>query len=332
MTVMRPLACIVPLLVLACGRVDYDADAVDAGRDASLDAALDATMDAPSDAPSDVPRDAVLDVLPDVAADSSLPSTFGPPELVAGLVDPTGSVTNPTLTLDELEVFVVRRSSRGSAGDIWTATRTSASLPFGAMTRVSELNSGGDESGLHLSRDGLTLWFASIRSGGLGDHDIYRGTRPARGMPFSSAVQVVEASTSMNESSPAVDESQTVLVLNRGTSPRDLHEARRPSTSVDFSAATIIPSLSHPDDDAAPELSPDGRTLYFASTRPGGLGGSDLWTAQRATLGVAFDPPMPMTELNSPGGDSVPWISADARTIYFASDRDGTTAIYRAVR
>src|SRR5690242_3415474 len=35
--------------------------------------------------------------------------------------------------------------------------------------------------------------------------------------------------------------------------------------------------------ESAPALSADGLTLYFASDRPGGFGGTDLWVSHRAT-------------------------------------------------
>jgi hypothetical protein len=35
--------------------------------------------------------------------------------------------------------------------------------------------------------------------------------------------------------------------------------------------------------DLTPDLSFDGRTLIFASNRPGGLGGNDLWIATRTS-------------------------------------------------
>jgi len=37
--------------------------------------------------------------------------------------------------------------------------------------------------------------------------------------------------------------------------------------------------------DSQPSLSPDGNTLYFASNRPGGLGGIDLYVSHKNALG-----------------------------------------------
>ncbi|PYO84611.1 MAG: hypothetical protein DMD65_02625 [Gemmatimonadetes bacterium] len=43
--------------------------------------------------------------------------------------------------------------------------------------------------------------------------------------------------------------------------------------------------LSSTANDVQPTLSYDGRTLVFASTRTGGLGGSDIWMATRTPSG-----------------------------------------------
>ena len=72
-------------------------------------------------------------------------------------------------------------------------------------------------------------------------------------------------------------------------------------------------------DDFAPAFSPDGTTLYFASGRKGGQGGTDLY---RATLGGngRFSPAENLGEsVNSAGNETFPGVAADG-TLYFASD------------
>lgn len=70
-----------------------------------------------------------------------------------------------------------------------------------------------------------------------------------------------------------------------------------------------------------PTFSPDGRTLYFASDMPGGMGGMDLYRSQRTSPGwsapVALGP-----EVNSASNEVYPRMHADG-SLSFASDRSG---------
>lgn len=79
-------------------------------------------------------------------------------------------------------------------------------------------------------------------------------------------------------------------------------------------------------------LSPDGTTLYLASKRPGGLGQTDIWVSRRPG-GVWSTPVNLGAPINSPAADLQPAFAAgDSTTIYFVSDRDGPSSIYRSVR
>jgi len=77
---------------------------------------------------------------------------------------------------------------------------------------------------------------------------------------------------------------------------------------------------------AHPSLSPDGLVLVFASDRPGGIGGTDLWICYRQEDGQ-WGPPENLQVLNSPGNEITPFLlSSD--TLYFASDGHGGAGGY----
>ena len=67
-----------------------------------------------------------------------------------------------------------------------------------------------------------------------------------------------------------------------------------------------------------PALSPDGRRLYFASDRPGGYGGADLWYSEFSN-GEWSDPVNLGPVINSKGNESYPFVS-ESGMLYFASD------------
>ena len=68
-----------------------------------------------------------------------------------------------------------------------------------------------------------------------------------------------------------------------------------------------------------PSLSIDGYTLYFASNRPGGYGGTDIWCC-RLEEGRWSEPRNMGPSINTAGNETAPYIHFDDRTLYFASD------------
>ena len=73
--------------------------------------------------------------------------------------------------------------------------------------------------------------------------------------------------------------------------------------------------------ESQPSISPDGKTLYFVSNRPGGLGKMDIWKSELKN-GFWGKPENLGPPINSPDNDKSPFIHFDNRTLYFASDRD----------
>lgn len=71
--------------------------------------------------------------------------------------------------------------------------------------------------------------------------------------------------------------------------------------------------------DSAPAFSPDGRTLYFASNRKGGYGGTDLYSAQMDSRGRFSRVKNLGPEINTPGNENFPYVAEDAK-MYFSSD------------
>ncbi|NDC79145.1 MAG: flagellar motor protein MotB, partial [Chitinophagia bacterium] len=68
--------------------------------------------------------------------------------------------------------------------------------------------------------------------------------------------------------------------------------------------------------ESAPCLSPDRRTLYFASNRPGGMGGNDIWVSRRRPDGGWGEPENLGAPVNTAGNESCPFLHADGRTLY----------------
>jgi len=79
-------------------------------------------------------------------------------------------------------------------------------------------------------------------------------------------------------------------------------------------------SVNDPDAwDSTPALTPDGTTLYFSSTRPGGFGGADIYSAQLNRRGRWVDVQNLGPTINTPGDEMFPFVSEDGR-LYFSSN------------
>ncbi len=72
--------------------------------------------------------------------------------------------------------------------------------------------------------------------------------------------------------------------------------------------------------ETSPDLSGDGKYLFFTSDRPGGQGGFDIWVSKWD--GVEYAWPLPLTEaVNTPFDEIDPAIDPESLKLYFASNR-----------
>jgi hypothetical protein len=99
-------------------------------------------------------------------------------------------------------------------------------------------------------------------------------------------------------------------------------------------------NLGAPINSAASEmnaaLSPDELSLYFVSTRAGGVGGADIWVSRRASPDAPWSNPVNLgPNVNGRGIDASPVVSIDGHVLLFSSDRasgQGSNDIYVARR
>ena len=207
---------------------------------------------------------------------------------------------------------------------------------------IAEINTDADEIGPALAPDSATLYFFSNRPGGEGGYDLYvsrhdgtRWSKPANLGPH--------VNSPFNEYDPFVtpDGKALLFASNRPTEederlpehawPATLREQRRlydyDLYALDLAAEAAQPrrldSASSPANDGQPAVSSDGKWLYFASDRPGGLGGYDLWRARitMAPLGAILSPENVGEPVNTSANELDPAVSLEGFGLYFSSDR-----------
>lgn len=85
--------------------------------------------------------------------------------------------------------------------------------------------------------------------------------------------------------------------------------------------AVVAPTLNHPRYmETTASITPDGKTIYFASDRPGGLGGLDIWRIEKKPDGSWSGATNLGAPVNSPANEDAPFIHPDMKTLFFTSD------------
>lgn len=84
----------------------------------------------------------------------------------------------------------------------------------------------------------------------------------------------------------------------------------------------LSPNVNHPVYwDSQPTIASDGVTLYFASDRPGGYGGIDIYVTRKdPKTGIWGIPQNLGPKINTSMNEKTPFIHSDSETLYFSSD------------
>jgi hypothetical protein len=286
---------------------------------------------------------------------SPVPYHFDAPVMVAELASSSRS-DNPTLTGDLLEIYFTTDRVSGN-GDVWFATRTAATAPFGTPAPVTAVNTDSFETSSAISTDGLTLWFGSDRAGGLGANDIWVTQRATRASAWSTPVDVVPLNTPADDIPRPPGEHALVMPMastkvtdhNPAAGNYQTYLATRATPAASFGPPVAIPELDDADRSTVDGfLTDDGLTMFFSSAplaesadaavtasdggRSGdaGVANSDLFAAWRRSTSEPFSVPLPLDDLNTSADERDPWLSPDGTTLYFTSDRSGVLNIYTA--
>lgn len=72
--------------------------------------------------------------------------------------------------------------------------------------------------------------------------------------------------------------------------------------------------------ESQPSVTSSGDRIYFASNRPGGLGGYDIYKINKLEDGTWSDPINVGAPVNTAGNEKSPFIHTDSQTLYFSSE------------
>lgn len=209
-----------------------------------------------------------------------------------------------------------------------------ASTKFGALVEVPGLSSASlDESTPRLSPDELTVYFTARaldpkQPSTVLDANLYTGSRATVNDAFTVSEMATLNSTSEDQD-PSVSSDGLRLYYSSLRTPNEGYHTylvTRGSTSGAFANPSLVANVDGADktkDDGQAFATADGAELWFTSTRLGTVGGNDIWKA--SLTGAMASAPAAVAELNSASNDWLPVVSADRLTVYFSSNRPGST-------
>ena len=248
----------------------------------------------------------------------TLTSAWGAPQNLGATVNSISGEIASSFSLDGRTMFLqsTRLGGMGS-NDIYISTRTDPNNDFGWTTPVNlgaVINTTAGELGAAYFEDLTTginsIIFASDRNQVPGqDFYLFQSTRNADGT-FNPPSLVNELnSVESAQLRPAIRRDGleiffgsirpgglTFLVF-------DIWVSTRASTTSPWNPPVLVSGINSLEEDRIPALSPDGSILYFDSTRAGGFGGFDLYSATRTSVNNFCVPTTTVTEGDlSPGG------------------------------
>ena len=204
--------------------------------------------------------------------------------------------------------------------------------------KSSELSSDKSDFGAVLYDN--TVYFASARNGARKNYgwtdepflDIYKADYNADGT-ITNATTISEINTKWHDGPATVTADGTTMYFtsesyNEKISEKDkkanakfsqiyLYKATKSGSS--WAEVTPLPFNGKTYSTSNASISRDGKTLYFASNRPGSIGGSDIWKVAVNADGTYGEPQNLGKKVNTEGNENFPFIADDNTTLFYAS-------------
>ena len=206
----------------------------------------------------------------------------------------------------------------------------------GVWGRPERVPFGGDYSAVDMafSPDGSRLYFCTNRpTDGAGpakeDHDIWFVSRTAQGWsePVSLGPVVNSPADDYYPTFTAAGDLYFSSKREGGKGGNDIYRSR--FVDGKFQAPENLgPPINTERWEFDPFIAPDGSFLLFASSRPGGLGDSDLYVSFRGADGSWSEPRNLGAPVNTIGPDYTPVVTRDSRYLFYTSGPTGPDDIY----
>lgn len=147
--------------------------------------------------------------------------------------------------------------------------------------------------------------------------DIYIAEK--NGEEWGEPRKVDEICTPQHESSIAISADGNSLLLYKDDGAGDIFISEKGKDGKWTKPRSISKNVNSPYKETSASISPDGRFLFFASNRPNGFGGFDLYVSESLGKGKWGVPMNLGPKINTEFDDESPVLSFDGKTLFFAS-------------
>jgi flagellar motor protein MotB len=203
-------------------------------------------------------------------------------------------------------------------------------VPFNPINAGSSINTTDDEYWPSITADGQTLMFTRqpVAHGGQSSKEILQEDFFVSYFSDNSWQKAVNAgaplNTRLNEGAQTLSSNGRYMFFTACDRPGGMG-----SCDIYFSAFNegkwsepynLRAPVNTSHWESQPSISADGKTLFFSSNRPGGMGGKDLWYSVMNDKSQWGTPVNMGSNINTDGDEMSPFIHFDGKTLYFASD------------
>ena len=199
------------------------------------------------------------------------------------------------------------------------------SVNFGKITNVENLgpsiNTRGDEYFPFVSNDQQMLYFTQRKKGDADENLLYSNAGSNGKWKSSSPFKFFNTPAHEGRFTMVRDGRKMFFTAcNRQgvLGPCDIWEGELLKGEIS-EIKPISGDLNSMKWESQVSVSCDGSTLFFASNRPGGMGGTDIWYSKKNEVGYWGEPINLGEKVNSPGDEESPFLTNDGQTLYFSS-------------
>lgn len=122
----------------------------------------------------------------------------------------------------------------------------------------------------------------------------------------------------------SADGQKMLIFMGAATDPGSLFQITRAGDNWS-KPSLITPSLNTPKYlESTASITPDGKTIYFASDRLGGMGGMDIYKTTMQANNTWSAPVNLGPTINTKANEDAPYIHPDQKTLFFTSDGHNT--------